>query len=352
MVVVRVPPQTAEDAVATVKPVGSVSLKATPVRDTVLAAGFVIVNCSEVVAFSEIVAGLKTLAMDGGATTVSTAVLLVAPVPPSVEDTAPVVLLLLPPVVPVTDTENVQDDPAAGDAVKVPPDRLTVPVPATAVMVPLPQEPVMAGVAETATPDGRLSVKATPLCPLAVFVLVTVKLSVLLAFNATVVGLNDLLTVGGPTTVRLAFEVLPVPPSVEVTWTLLFLTPPVVPVTDTENVQEDPTAGDAVNVPPDRLMLPAPALAVMVPLPQVPVMLGVAATTTPEGRVSVNATPLSATFVFGLAMVKLNVLLAFTGIEVGLKLLVICGAAATVRLAVAALPVPPLVELTVPVVFM
>jgi hypothetical protein len=38
-----------------------------------------------------------------------------------------------------------------------------------------------------------------------------------LVFNATVVGLNDLLIVGGATTVRLAVEVLPVPPSVEVT---------------------------------------------------------------------------------------------------------------------------------------
>ena len=350
MVVVRVPPQTAEDAVATVKPVGSVSLKATPVRDTVLAAGFVIVNCSDVVAFSEMVAGLKTLAMEGGATTVNTAVLLVVPVPPSVEDTAPVVLLLLPALVPVTDTENVHDDPAAGDAVKVPPDKLTVPVPATAVMVPLPQVPVMAGVAETTTPEGRLSVKPTPLRALTVFGLTTVKLSVLLKFNATVVGLNDLLTVGGPTTVRLAFEVLPVPPSVEVTWTLLFLVPPVVPVTDTENVQDDPTAGDAVSVAPERLTLPAPAFAVMVPLPQVPVMLGVADTTSPAGSVSVNATPLSELKVLGLVMVKLKVVLEFAAIEATPKDLLMDGGATTERFADAVLPVPPLVALTVPVV--
>src|SRR4249920_2359020 len=84
-VVVNVPPQTVEVALATVRPVGSVSVKATPVSAVVFAAGLVIVNCSEVVAFSAIVFGLNTLAIVGGATTFSRAVLLVAPVPPSVE---------------------------------------------------------------------------------------------------------------------------------------------------------------------------------------------------------------------------------------------------------------------------
>src|SRR6266567_8289587 len=120
------------------------------------------------------VVGLNTFAMDGGASTANTAVLLVVPVPPSVEVTAPVVLLLLPALVPVTSAENVQDDPAAGDAVNVPPDRLMLLLPATAVIVPLPQEPVMLGVAATTTPAGKLSVKAIPLSALAVFGLVMV----------------------------------------------------------------------------------------------------------------------------------------------------------------------------------
>src|SRR5438477_12343634 len=84
-VVVKVPPHTVADALATVNPVGSVSVNPTPVRAAVLAAGLVMVNVSEVVAFSEIVEGLNTFAIDGGATTVRVAVLLVAPVPPSVE---------------------------------------------------------------------------------------------------------------------------------------------------------------------------------------------------------------------------------------------------------------------------
>src|SRR5689334_17577396 len=50
-VVVRVPPQTAEVPLATVNPVGSVSVNATPVRATAFAAGLVIVNVREVVAF-------------------------------------------------------------------------------------------------------------------------------------------------------------------------------------------------------------------------------------------------------------------------------------------------------------
>jgi len=90
-VVVSVPPQTEEVALATVRPVGSVSVKATPVSGSTFAAGLVMVNVSEVVAFSAILAGLNTLAIDGGASTWSVAVA-VFPVPPSVEVTALVVL--------------------------------------------------------------------------------------------------------------------------------------------------------------------------------------------------------------------------------------------------------------------
>src|SRR5579859_7259744 len=214
-VVVKVPPHIVADELATVSPVGSVSVNATPVSTTVLAAGMVMV--SEVVAFWAMTLGLKTFAIEGGAITVNTAVLLAVPVPPSVEVTAPVVLFFTPAVVPVTLTENVHDDPTAGDAVNVPPDRLMMPLPAVAVIVPLPQEPVMLGVAATTTPAGKLSVKATPLSALKVSGLVMVKLSVLLAFNTILVGLNDLVIAGGATTVRLADAVLPVPPLVEAT---------------------------------------------------------------------------------------------------------------------------------------
>jgi len=324
--VVKVPPHTLLGAVlATVSPVGRVSLKATPASGCVLADGLVSVNCNEVVPFRGIALGLKTLAIAGGATMASCAVLLVAPVPPPVEVIALVVLFLVPVLVPVTLTEKVQEEPAAGDAVNVPPDRVMALLAAVAVIVPLPQEPVMLGVVATTTPAGKLSMKATPLNALAVFGLVIVKLKVLLPFNATLVGVKPLLIVGGDTTVMLALETPLMPPSVEVTATLLVAGPGVVPVTLTENVHEDPAAGDAVSVPPDKLMEPLPPVAVIAPLPQLPVKLGVAATIKPLGSVSVNATPLNATLVFGFWIVKLKVLLPVTGMLAGLNDLVMFG---------------------------
>ena len=66
------------------------------------------VKVSEVVAFSAMLLGLKTLAIDGGATTLIEAEA-VPPVPPSVEVTLPVVLFCVPAAMPVTFTENVQE---------------------------------------------------------------------------------------------------------------------------------------------------------------------------------------------------------------------------------------------------
>src|SRR5262245_13132467 len=61
-VVVTVPPQIVAVASATVSPVGSVSVNATPVSGSTFAAGLVMVNVSEVVAPCEIVEGANTLA--------------------------------------------------------------------------------------------------------------------------------------------------------------------------------------------------------------------------------------------------------------------------------------------------
>src|SRR5207302_10760880 len=57
------------EVLATVSPVGRVSVKATPVSASTFAAGLVMVNVREVVAFRAIVEGLNAFAMDGGATT-------------------------------------------------------------------------------------------------------------------------------------------------------------------------------------------------------------------------------------------------------------------------------------------
>lgn len=154
---VSVPPQTVADAFATVRPVGIVSVNATPVSDTAFAAGLVMVKVSDVVAFCAMLVGLKPLAMDGGATTLTLAEA-VPPAPPSVEVTLPVVLFLAPAVVSVTFIENVQELLAA----IVPPERLMVPPPAVAAIVPLPQVPVRPFGVETTSPAGSVSLNATP----------------------------------------------------------------------------------------------------------------------------------------------------------------------------------------------
>jgi hypothetical protein len=141
---------------AIVRPAGNVSTKATPVRATELAAGFVIVKSSEEVKFGAIVEGVKDLEIEGGPTTSKLADADV-PVPPWVEVTFPVTLFFIPAVDPVTFTPMVQE-PFAG---KLPPDKLTVSVPGAAVTVP-PHTPVNPFAAETIKPEGSVSVKPTP----------------------------------------------------------------------------------------------------------------------------------------------------------------------------------------------
>ena len=161
-----------------------------------------------------------------------------------------------------------------------------------------------------------------------------------------VVGATTLKCVATAWTVILAFAVLPVPPSFELTLTLLFFTPGVVPCTFTETTQ-DPFAA---TVPPDRLTEPDAATAVAVP-PQVSLRLGAGATCNPEGKVSVKEIPLNATLLFGLVMLKVSAVVPFTGIVVAPNALLMLGGDATTRVADALLPVPPFVELTGPAVF-
>jgi hypothetical protein len=103
--------------------------------------------------------------------------------------------------------------------------------------------------------------------------------------------------------------------------------------------------------PPVRLIVPAPAGAEKVPLPQLLLFAfdGVA-TTMFVGNVSLTPTPLSAVPALGLVIVSVRVDVPPTKIGVGLKPLVIVGGEGTVNVAEAVRPVPPLVELTVPVV--
>jgi hypothetical protein len=71
----------------------------------------------------------------------------------------------------------------------------------------------------------------------------------------------------------------------------------------------------------------------------------------PAGSVSVKATPVNAAvFAAGFVMVKLKADVPFGEMAVGLKAFAIDGGATTARLAEAVPPVPPSVELTLPVV--
>lgn len=223
-VVVSVPPQTVEVALATVSPVGSVSVKATPVSESTLAAGFVIVNVSEVVAFSAIVDGLKTFAIDGGATTLMLAEA-VPPVPPSVEVTFPVILFCVPAAIPLTSTSNVQ--PVLAEI--VPPLKLMTLLPDVAVMVPAPQEPVRPFGVETIRPAGNVSVKATPVSATVALGFRMLNERCVAPFNGILAFPNNFVIIGGATTVMDALEVFPVPATVSDTVTLLFFTPAVVP---------------------------------------------------------------------------------------------------------------------------
>src|SRR5512141_2774901 len=96
-------------------------------------------------------------------------------------------------------------------------------------------------------------------------------------------------------TMIVAVAVLPTPSAVELTVTLLTCVPTLTAVTLTENVHDAPPA----RVPPVRPTVLDPAVAVIVPPPQLPARpLGVV-TTSPAGRVSVKPTPARAVAAFG-----------------------------------------------------
>src|ERR1700733_15873363 len=148
---------------------------------------------------------------------------------------------------------------------------------------------------------------------------------------------NTFAIVGDATTVTDALEVLPVPASIDVTVTLLFFTPAAVPVTLRDMMQEELLG----TVPPIRLTIEPPPLAANVP-PHVVLRFWGVDTLSPAGRLSVKAIPVREKgFVTGLLMVKDKFVEPLRAILVGANAFTITGAVATVRFAVAVLPVPP-----------
>jgi hypothetical protein len=340
---VTTPPQELANpfGVATTIPAGSASVNATPVRPTVFATGFVIVNVNEVDALNEMLAAPNTFAIEGAATTATLADA-VPPVPPCVEVTAPVVLFCAPAAIPVTFTVKLQDALAAS----VPLDKLTLAEPATPAAVP-PQLFVNPFGVVTTSPAGNVSVNAIPVSDAEAFGLLRLIVNDVLPFSAIVAAPNTFAIVGGPSTLTDAFEVFPAPAVADVTVTLLFFTPPAVPVTFTLKVHD----ALAANVALARLTLPEPAEAVIVPPPQVPANPFGVATTNPAGSESVNATPVNVDEEFGLFTTKVSEVEPFNAILAAPNVFVIDGGDATEMFADAVFPVPPLVEDTAPVTF-
>jgi hypothetical protein len=173
-----------------------------------------------------------------------------------------------------------------------------------------------------------------------------VKESEVAPFSGMLAAPKTLLINGGETTVMKAFDVLPVPPCVEVTCTLLFFTPADAPDTFSEMVHE----ALAASVPAESEATDEPATAPVAP-PQVFAKLLGVAMISPGGRLSVNAIPVNATAEFGFVTVNVSEVAPFSGIAAAPNALAIVGGEATVRLAEAVLPAPPLVALTAPEVF-
>lgn len=148
-------------------------------------------------------------------------------------------------------------------------------------------------------------------------------------------------------TVKVAVAVVPVPPLVEVTApVVLAYVFPTADVTFTLITQGVATA----TVAPVILTTPVPAVAVKVapvhPTSLAPFGLDI---TRPLGNVSEMATPVRLT-VSGLVIVIVKSELVPVLMLVGVNVLLTVGGLLTIRFALAVNPVPPFVELTVPVV--
>jgi hypothetical protein len=295
------PPQVLAVPLATVMPAGKMSVKPTPVSPSA-EFGLAMMKVSDVDPLSGMVDAPKDLLMVGAAATVMEA-LAVLPVPALVELTLPVVLVIAPPVVPVTLTETVQSPAAA----IVPPVKLTDVSREAGENVP-PQLVDASGELATTSPEGKTSVKATPVNWFDAFGLVMVNVSVVVPFSAMLGAPKAFEIDGGDSTVRLADAVVPVPPSVEVTApVMLFFAPAVVAVTLTNTLHVALLA----KVPAEKLRLISPALGANVP--HGALAFGVVATCRPAGNASVKLTPVNDVPAFALVKVNSNVAVPFSG---------------------------------------
>src|SRR5580692_10660863 len=151
----------------------------------------------------------------------------------------------------------------------------------------------------------------------------------------------------GAATLMEAVAVLPVPPFVALTVPVVLTRLPAVTAVMLTANEHVPLVAI---VPPARVTLVEPPVAVTVPLPQVPARPFGVDTTKPAGNASVKAMPVRAIEALGFVMVKVSDVEPASPIDAAPKAFVMLGGVAIVKFAVAVPPVPPFVELTTPVV--
>jgi hypothetical protein len=208
-------------------------------------------------------------------------------------------LFFTPAVAPVTLIEKLHEELAASVA----PTRLTLLLALTAVIAPPPHDPLRPLGVATTRPDGNESVNVTAVSGEALGLLI-VKAREVLALRAMDEEPKAIEIVGAgiAITTTCAVEVLPVPPSLDVTVTGLFFVPTLVPTTLMVRLHEEFAGSVAFAM----LMLLLPLIARIVPPQDSLRPLGVA-TTRPEVNVSVNPTPVSCNEALGLVIAKLRV---------------------------------------------
>lgn len=243
----------------------------------------------------------------------------------------PLVVVCIPDAVAVRVTLRVQDE-AAGIA---PPERLMVPFAVLRVTVP-PHVFVYPVALAIANPAGSVSLKVSPLTEDVAFVFVTVKLKDVVPFCGTAAAPNDIAKESCVSTDMLAVAGFPASPCIQLKALVVLVCIPVaIAVTFTPNVQ-DPLA---LRVPPVKTMLFVPEVAVIVPVPQLPLNAFGFATISPDGNVSVNPMPVSG-IESGFVIVKLRLVVPFIGMPLAPKVMVSTGGPITVIVAEPPGPLP------------
>jgi hypothetical protein len=341
---VVVPPQVELKplGLATTKPGGRASVKATPVSAAKLF-GFAMERLTVVVPPGRNLLGVKALVITGGATTSSVAEAWF-PAPAIAAKTLPEMLFCTPALMPATITLKVQDPPAG----IVPPERPILLGASTTV-----PEQLLLPALVTDNPAGSASLTPTPVIETA-FGFVIVKVRLVFPPSGIEATPKDLLMVGGDRTVKVADAKFPAPPSLDITGVVvLSQTPGSVSVILMLTVQVLP--GDRPLVPADiaaltKLKRDEPEVAPLTVPPQVFVRLGVFATSIPATRGSLKPTPVRFDVkLFGLRIVIVRVEVPFTGIAAGLKSLLMTGATGVALYPTAsstAISTPPSLEMS------